>query len=82
MSKLDIIAVATALAFTAGTAIGGQPFGRASVTVRPGQQVHDGMAVVQLMRLGRDNVYVARDTRFSEAAATNAGAIVVRPRRA
>ena len=82
MSKLDIIAVATALAFTAGSAIGGQQFGRDSVTVQPGQRIHSSVANVAVVRLGRDSVYVTRDTRLSAPGAVNVGTIVVKPGRA
>jgi len=82
MSKLDIIAVATALAFTAGSAIGGQQFGRDSVTVQPGQRIHSSVANVVVLRLGRDSVYVTRDTRLSAPSAVNAGTVVLKPGRA
>jgi hypothetical protein len=82
MSKLDIIAVATALAFTAGSAIGGQQFGRDSVTVQPGQRMHSSQANVAVVRLGRDSVYVTRDTRLSTPGAVNVGTIVLKPGRA
>jgi hypothetical protein len=82
MNKLEIIAVVAALAFTAGSAIGGQQFGRDSLTVQPGQQIRSAKATVEVMRFGRDSVYVTKDTRLTKPNSLNVGAIVLKPGRA
>ena len=82
MSKFDFMAIAAALAFIAGSAIGGQQFGRDSVMVQTGQHVRGANVTADVVRFGRDSVYVARDTRLSKLEGQNVGFVVLKPRRA
>jgi hypothetical protein len=82
MNKLAMIAVATALSASAGGVFAAQPFGRDSVYVQPGQVVTSTAPKVEIARLGRDSVYVTKDTALSKPASVKVGAVVTRPGRA
>ena len=63
--KMSILAAAVVVGIPAASALAAQQFGRDGVTVEPEKQLRGTPVTVEIKRVGRDSVFITKDSVIS-----------------